>query len=153
MHMQSGTEVCSVFCDLKKAFDKVPHKPLIDKLHCIGINNHMIQWISSYLTERKQRVIVNGAESSTAHVLSGVPQGSILGLVFFLVYVSDLSFLPLTEGTQFLLYADDILVYRPIHSIQDYKCLQNDLDLITQCGSFSKSVHVRNLCSRASKNR
>ena len=62
--------------DFCKAFDKVPHRPLIDQLSNLGLDNHIIQWITSYLTERKQRVVLNGETSETACVLSGVPQGS-----------------------------------------------------------------------------
>ena len=73
--MESGKEICAVFLDYKKAFDSVPHKLLIEKLQ---LHNNLLAWITDYLTQRKQRVVVKGATSSQALVSSGVPQGSVL---------------------------------------------------------------------------
>ena len=77
--LERGQEVCAVFFDLRKAFDTVPHRPLLDKLHSFGIDPNLISWICSYLTERKQHVIYDGVLSNGIPVLSGVPQGSVLG--------------------------------------------------------------------------
>ena len=97
-------EICAIFFDFCKAFDKVPHQPLIDKLGSLGLGNHIIQWITSYLTKRKQRVVLNGVTSETASVLSGVPQGSVLGPLLFLIYVDEVMNLPISGGSQSVLY-------------------------------------------------
>ena len=81
-------EICAVFFDLKKAFDSVPLKALIHKLQSIDLNSHILRWICSYLTSnRKQFVVLNGAKPTTCQVRSGVPQGSVLGPLLFLVYI------------------------------------------------------------------
>ena len=70
--LESGQEVCFIFFDLKKAFDSVPHRPLMDKLASYGLNAHTLSWIANYLTNPKQHVVVSGESSLDAHVLSGV---------------------------------------------------------------------------------
>ena len=77
--LESGREVCSIFFDLKKAFDSVSHRPLMAKLEKTGLSPHLQEWIRSYLTDRQQRVVVGGEASHDNPVLSGVPQGSVLG--------------------------------------------------------------------------
>ena len=109
--MENGSDVTLVFFDLRKAFDSVPHLPLLHKLKDTGLNQHILQWITSYLCNRQQYVVVDSASSGTTSVLSGVPQGSVLGPLLFLIYVSSLT---VTDGSKLTMYADDILLYKPI---------------------------------------
>ena len=77
--MDIGKEICATFFDLRKAFDSVPHRSLLEKLNTSGVNEHILSWLFSYVQGREQSVVLDGKISSTVPVLSGVPQGSILG--------------------------------------------------------------------------
>ena len=87
----SKTHTCVVFCDISKAFDRVWHKGLIFKLKQPRVRGSLLNWISNYLSNREHRVIVGQSYSDVKHVNAGVPQGSILGPLLFLVYVSDIT--------------------------------------------------------------
>lgn len=135
--LEDGLDVSLVFLDLRKAFDSVPHRPLLQKLKDIDLDQHILQWIASYLLNRQQYVVVNGASSSTTPVLSGVPQGSVLGPLLFITYLNHVPMLRLSDGSKLSMYADDILLYKPINGPKDYCRLQSDLDAIHECISAS----------------
>ena len=120
-------QVDMVILDFSKAFDKVDHLGLISKLEHYGIRGPLLEWTSSFLIGRKQCVVVDGKASTPTDVLSGVPQGTVLGPLFFLVYINDIS-KNLTVGTKIRLFADDSLLYRTIRSPKDCEILQNDLN-------------------------
>ena len=110
--------------DFSKAFDTVPHERLLHKLHHYGIEGTTLSWIKAFLTNRSQRVIVEGEASESVKVLSGVPQGTVLGPLLFLCFINDL---PSHVTSQARLFADDCLLYRPIKTKQDHITLQQDL--------------------------
>ncbi len=128
--LEERKDVCANFFDFQKAFDSVPHRPLLDKLSQLGVNETIILWVANYLTSRQQSVVLNGVTSDSVDVLSGVPQGSVLGPLLFIIYVNDLASLSLSELSQIILYADDLVLYRPISTPSDYRALQDDIAAI-----------------------
>lgn len=111
--------------DFSKAFDRVPHRRLLAKLHHYGIRDNTLKLIEAFLTDRTQRVIVDGSTSEAAPVISGVPQGSVLGPILFLIFINDL---PQRVSSKARLFADDYVVYREITSEQKCRILQDDLN-------------------------
>ena len=117
------TDVCIM--DFSKAFDTVPHQRLLLKLDHLGIRSHIKRWIAGFLTKRQQRVVLDGQSSSTSPVTSGVPQGTVLGPLLFLAYINDL---PDQLISNIRLFADDVILYRPINTPEDTDILQNDIN-------------------------
>ena len=111
-------QIDAVLLDFSKAFDKVDHEKLLSKLSSLGISDSLHLWIRSFLSGREQTVLVDGASSSPAPVLSGVPQGSVLDPLLFLAYINDIN-KHLSEGTKIRLFADDSLLYRIIWTEED----------------------------------
>ncbi|CAH1242277.1 Hypp6526 [Branchiostoma lanceolatum] len=112
--------------DFSRAFDTVPHERLMSKLAHYGIRGPIQRWIRSFLQDRSMWVVADGECSPSTRVLSGVPQGTVLGPLLFLVYINDLPFC-LTPGTTARLFADDCLVYREVRGQEDQVILQRDL--------------------------
>jgi hypothetical protein len=122
-----GTEVDTIYLDLTKAFDTVPHNLMLMKLENYGVNGSLLAWFTSYLSGRQQRVVVDGFYSDWLPVTSGVPQSSILGPLLFLVYVNDTPDY-IQQNSSIALYADDSKLFRSIKQQTDYTFLQSDLD-------------------------
>jgi len=117
-----------VFLDFAKAFDKVPHKRLILKMHSHGIRGKILDWITEWLKGRKQKVGIRGVLSDWVEVLSGVPQGSVLGPLLFLIYIIDLEF---GIDNWILKFADDTKIFTRITDDNDWHSLQDDLSKLT----------------------
>ena len=127
--VDEGSPVDIIYLDLKKAFDKVPHQRLLLKLKAHGIGNGMINWLEERLIDRRQRVVVDGEVSNWKSVLSGVPQGSVLGPILFLIYINDLDDDITSKVLQF---ADNTKVFRKIKNDADRQHLQDDLNKLIE---------------------
>ena len=106
--LDEGKEVRAIFCDISKAFDRVWHKGLLFKLKSAGVSGSLLTWFFDYLTDRKQRVVLPGVNSSWTSVKAGVPQGSILGPLMFLLYINDIV---VDINSSIRLFADDTSLY------------------------------------------
>ena len=116
-----------IYFDFAKAFDTVPHKRLLKKLQCYGVNGNILKWIEAFLTDRYQMVKVNEVLSTKRKVHSGVPQGSVLGPLLFVVYINDL---PDVVRSLMYLFADDTKIMSKIETKEDSKILQTDIDAL-----------------------
>ena len=122
--LEDGKEICAIFFDYRKAFDSVPHRPLMQKLFSLNLNSFLSRWISDYLTNRTQQVVVDSATSSAIQVLLG---GSVLGPLLFLIYVDEVSSVHLSQGSKLNLFADDLLLFKVISRLEDYAVTQDDI--------------------------
>lgn len=123
--LDEGFSVDAVYTDFAKAFDKICHYTLLYKLWQLGIHGDLFRWIKSYVENRTQSVVVSGFISSSKCISSGVPQGSHLGPLLFILYINDI--VKSLSHSNILLYADDAKIYRVIRSNADCELLQNDL--------------------------
>lgn len=125
--IDKGCQTDVLLLDFSKAFDKVAHRKLLYKINHYGIRGKTKRWIQGFLTGRTQEVAVNGTSSTPTEVLSGVPQGSVLGPALFLLYINDI-----TEGisSTIRLFADDSVIYRHIENEYDQHRLQEDLQRV-----------------------
>ena len=126
-NVSAGKQTDIILLDLSKAFDKVNHSKLLWKLHQYGIRGHVLDWVRAFLGSRSQQVVIDGEES--VPVTSGVPLGSVLGPILFLIYINDL---PDEVSSQVRLFADDTALYLTIESEDHGSILQNDLDLLSR---------------------
>jgi len=123
--------------DFSKAFDVVSHRKLLFKLQHYGINGKLSAWIKDFLIGRHQRVLVDGAASTSTLVHLGVPQGTCLGPILFLYYISDIT---TNVKSQIHLFADDALIYRPIFSVSDHHIVQNDFHTLEQWANIGYAL-------------
>lgn len=123
--LDKNQQIDGILLDFSKAFDKVAHSRLLQKLDHYGVRGNLLAWISDFLTGRSQQVVLEGASSNVSPVTSGVPQGSVLGPLLFLTFINDL---PSRVKSTARMFADDCLLYREIRSQEDAHILQQDLD-------------------------
>ena len=118
-----------ILLDFLKTFDSVPHQRLLTKLRHYGISNSTFAWIEHWLTRRSQCVVLDGETSNPVPVLSGVPQGTVLGPLMFLLYINDIT---KDIDSPLRMFADDCLLYRIIESTEDTTKLQQDLNILSE---------------------
>ena len=136
--LSSSSHSDVVYLDFKKAFDSVSHNELLVKLWKFGITGNLWSWFRGYLLHRSQCVCINKVFSSTLPVISGVPQGSILGPLLFLIFINDL---PMSAPScHLLLFADDAKCVKSINGLDDYRALQQDLHNLTSW-SYQWNLH------------
>ena len=123
-----GSDIDVVYLDYAKAFDKVDHGVLLHKLSGLGIGGNLLEWIRSFLMNREIKVLVNDAFSNLSPVVSGVPQGSVLGPLLFILYTQDMS--NVVSSSSLLYFADDTKIKKSITSVSDCDSLQTDLEKI-----------------------
>jgi len=149
--MQNGSQTDVIVMDFSKAFDKVSHYLLTQKLQRYGIQGNTNRWIQNWLSNRKQTVVLEGERSYTANVLSGVPQGSVLGPCLFLYYINDI---PENVRSTVRLFADDTIMYITVGSTDDALRLQEDLNRLSkwektwQMAFHPDKCQVINICRR-----
>ena len=141
--LDSASSSHVVFTDFSKAFDTVLHKRLLLELQHIGIRRKLLDWISSFLQNHRQRVQIDGASSEWCSVASGVPQGSILGPLLFIIYINDIG-KDLSSHTG--LFADDCTFSREVSSRQDCLSLQEDLNRLLKWASKWQLALNTNKC-------
>ena len=151
--MEEGKTTRFVFCDISKAFDKVWHRGVLHKLQKAGITGRLLLWFESYLNNRRQCVMLNGTVSNIQHINAGVPQGSILGPMLFLIYINDIVEV---VQTNIRLYADDSTLFVTTDRQEDAtRDLNNDISRVaewakkwfitfnatkTECMQFSRRI-------------
>lgn len=125
--LNAGKEVHAIYTDFSKAFDTVDFSILIQKLELYGIHGTLLRWLESYLINRSLYVAIDGWKSGCFSPTSGVPQGSILGPLLFIIFINDLV---RDLSCEYLLYADDLKIFRVVNNVNDCLYIQNDLGIL-----------------------
>ena len=115
----------TIYLDFAKAFDSVPHERLLEKVKGYGIRGDIFEWIRLFIKGRRQRVVVNGKKSTWLDVKSGVPQGSVIGPLLFLLFINDM---PNEMNCNIQLFADDAKIFKTVDNEEDHQDLAKDLD-------------------------
>ena len=142
--LELGNNLDVIYLDFKKAFDKVPHRRLIRKLEQYHINDQTVKWVRDFLEDRRQKVVVNGTASAERLVTSGVPQGSVLGPVLFLIYINDL---PDQLSSKCKIFADDTKLYGVADTEVERNTLQEDLKKLEEWSETWQMEFNINKCS------
>lgn len=142
--LDNHSQVDVIYTDLSKAFDSLDHSILLDRLECFGVSSSLFNLIKSYLSNRFQFVQYRGYRSKNISVISGVPQGSILGPLLFNIFIDDIINIFKQHNINYLLYADDIKIYVEVRSHQDCIRMQNCLQEISQwCISSRLTLNIK----------
>jgi hypothetical protein len=134
-HVRKGKQVDSIYLDYSKAFDSIVHSKMLFKLERYGINGNLLRWLTSFLSDRLQTVKVKNNYSEWSNVLSGVPQGSVLGPILFIIYINDLNNC-CPDLKSLYLFADDAKCFSVIESLSDCIHLQKSLLSISNWSSL-----------------
>lgn len=136
------SQIDTIYTDFSNAFDKVNHTVLISKLEAFGMDGSLLSWFKSYLSKRPQIVVVNGFESNIFFAKSGVPQGSHLGPLLFLIFINDIT--KVIQYSSVSMFADDLKIYRNIQNDSDVKLLQSDVDRIDKwCTDNGMKLNIK----------
>lgn len=139
-NLLANEETDSIFLDFAKAFDKVDYEILLQKIKNLGITGKLFNWISDFLTNRQQVVVLDGVMSFVAAVISGVPQGTVLGPILFLIFINDIT--DSVNHSTLSCFADDTRVSKSIASVNDSLLLQEDMDsLLLWAKSNNMEMH------------
>lgn len=128
-NMTKGSQVDTIFTDMAKAFDRIGHNILLSKLSNFPLDKCVIKLLESFLKGRKQKVCLNGFKSEEIKPNSSVPQGSVLSLLLFALFINDL---PINIKSQILMFADDVKIFGKIVDLSDTRRLQNDLNELSE---------------------
>ena len=136
--LEKGQAVDAIYLDFSKAFDKVDHVILLKKLNSVNIKGKISEWIKEFLQNREQRVRVDGSLSNSKAVRSGVPQGSVLGPLLFLIMICDID----SETLEAIvgIFADDTRLWREFNGDNDVMSLQNELQRVYSWADFNNAT-------------
>ena len=144
--MENGKTPTNVYIDLSKAFDTLTFDILLFKLKYYGVTDTALDLMRSYLTNRKQYVVFNGCQSDYSEIYTGVPQGSILGPLFFSIYINDL--INVSNRLNFLMYADDTTIY---FNLEEFEYLNREKDINTELKKVNTWLELNKLSLNAQK--
>ena len=134
--LEESSNADVLYLDMSKAFDRVDHKILLQKLNALGITGKIHEWLTAFLTNREQTVMVDGHKSIPEKVLSGVPQGTVLGPVLFILYINDIT--KVIRNTYIMIFADDSKIIKAINTMQDRDLFNEDLIAVTEWATANK---------------
>ena len=143
--LDNGGSIDAIYMDFRKVFDSVPHRRLLHKVRAHGIQGSVLDWIDAFLSECKQRVYINGSQSQEGQVTSGIPQGSVLGPILFVIYINDL---PNEVESEVRIFADDTKLFTQSNEQRDREILQADLDRLHQWSvAWLLNFHPEKCCT------